>query len=485
LNKLLKSIVVIFTILFLLSPICFGTNDVNFKEQIKKEDGSLFEKIIAECIGGIAQTVFDFTTGETANVGFKDYDTLIFNNNTLNDSLSPFTTELWNKTMTWYKIFASISGSLILIAVFILSYNVMTAGMNTAKKNEAKDSLMRLCFGGVAIAFAPLFIRFLLFMNNSLVHLLVTSANGSLDGLLGNSMLSSIKTGNAITTALVIAMFIYLFVKLNIKFIVRQFTIIIFTIFTPIAAGLWIINKNVTAASIWAGQIIMNIFMQFIYCFLFLIYLAFLPSGGGWAVSLIWAMMILPLADSLQNCLQNLTSRIAGVDNEQMTGRVMGMGAMLGFGLGSIKEQFNTPTNKNGTDNSSGGLKGFVNRAKSVISPSMNLSAERDYSGNINPIRDVIPKEKSSNLTTVPNENQSSPKTIIGKVAKTGFNATKTYLSIGAKMAEGDFSKSPYKSNNKNVRKNNFQNTEHINNIATQNNALEKLGDENEFKGKS
>ena len=84
----------------------------------------------------------------------------------------------------------------------------------------------------------------------------------------------------------------------------------------------------------------MNIFMQFIYCFLFLIYLAFLPSGGGWAISLIWAMMILPLADTLQNCLQNLTSRIAGIDNEQMSNRVIGMGAMLGFGLGAIKEQF-------------------------------------------------------------------------------------------------------------------------------------------------
>ena len=211
--------------------------------------------------------------------GFKDYDTLIFNNNNSNDSLSPFTEELWNKTMDWYKVFAIISGTLILIAVFILSYKIMVAGMNTAKKNEAKESLTRLCFGAVAIAFAPLFIRFLLFMNNSLVHLLVTASNsGTLEGSLGNSMLTSIRTGNAITTALVIAMFIYLFVKLNIKFIVRQFTIIIFTIFTPIAAGLWIINKNVTAASIWAGQIIMNIFMQFIYCFLFLIYLAFLPS---------------------------------------------------------------------------------------------------------------------------------------------------------------------------------------------------------------
>lgn len=276
-KKILKSILIIFTIFTLLSPICFASNTV--KDQIKKEDGSLFEKIIAECIGGIAQTILDFTTSKEANVGFKDYDTLIFNNNLENDSLSPFSEELWSKTMDWYKIFAGISGSLILIAVFMLSYKIMMAGMNTAKKNEAKESLTRLLFGGVSIALAPLFIRFLLFINNVFVHLLTTAmSNGSLENFLGNNMLSSIKTGNAITTALVISMFIYLFVKLNIKFIIRQFTIIIFTIFTPIACSLWIINKNVTASSIWAGQIIMNIFMQFIYCFLFLVYLAFLPS---------------------------------------------------------------------------------------------------------------------------------------------------------------------------------------------------------------
>ena len=278
-KKFLKSIVLFITILFLLSTSSFATSEIDFKEQIKKEQGSLFEKIIAECIGGIAQTVLDFTTNEKINVGFKDYDALIFNNNQENDAISPFTQDLWNKTMNWYKVFAMISGILILIAVFILSYKIMSAGMNIARKNEAKESLTRLLFGGIAILLAPLFVKFLLFLNNSLVYLLVTVANtGQLDAQLGNSMLTSIRTGNAITTALVIAMFIYLFVKLNIKFIVRQFTIIIFTIFTPIACGLWIINKNVTAAAIWSGQIIMNIFMQFIYCFLFLIYLAFLPS---------------------------------------------------------------------------------------------------------------------------------------------------------------------------------------------------------------
>ena len=353
--------------------------------------------------------------------------------------------------MKWYQIFSIISGTLILIAVFILAFKMINAGMNTTRKNEVKENLMRLCFGGVAIALAPLFIRFLLYMNNSLVYLLVTAANtGTLDATLGNSMLTSIKTGNAISTALVIAMFIYLFVKLNIKFIVRQFTNIIFTIFTPIAAGLWIINKNVTAASIWAGQIIMNIFMQFIYCFLFLIYLAFLPAGGGWAISLIWAMMILPLADTLQNCLQNLTSRIAGIDNEQMTNRVLGTGAMLGFGLGAIKEQFKTPdipskSSNNGTDNNSNnGLKGIISRAKSFINPVTNLSDEKDYNGNINPIRDVItptkenkqenvtmPKSKIDNKDNISN-GKITPKSVVKNVASVGFKGCLLYTSDAA-----------------------------------------------------
>ena len=146
LKKLLKSIFIVITIFFLLSPLCFAADEVNFKNQIKKEDGSFFEKIIAGCIGGIAQTVFNFATGKQLNIGFKNYDDLIFNSNSENNALSPFTVDLWNKTMNWYNVFAIISGTLILIAVFILSYKIMIAGMNTAKKNEAKESLMRLLF---------------------------------------------------------------------------------------------------------------------------------------------------------------------------------------------------------------------------------------------------------------------------------------------------------------------------------------------------
>ena len=404
-------------------------------------------------------------------------------------------------------------GSLILIAVFILSYKIIIAGINTARKNEAKESLMRLCFGGILILLGPIFIRLLLFLNNSFVHFLLTSSNNEkLADHLGESMFTSISTGNAIATALVISMFIYLFVKLNIKFIIRQFTIIIFTIFTPFACALWIINKNVTAASIWAGQLIMNIFMQFIYCFLFLIYLEFLPEGDGWAVSLIWAMMILPLADALQNCFQNLTSRIAGIDSEQMTNRVVGMGSMIGFGLGAIKEQFSPPSSRNNTNinnnniSNNSSFKGFIDRAKAVITPSMNLSNEKNYNRNENPVKDILPNSKikndansnvnsnvsipTSNITHKENFSKGSvspQKSIAGEIARTGFKATKAYLSVGAKMAEGDFSKSPVKSNNQYTRKSNYQNTQYIQNIKltqkpSNENNDKNSGDENASK---
>ena len=49
-NKVLKSVVMILAILFLLSPFSFAADETDFKEQTKSEDGSLFEKIIAECI---------------------------------------------------------------------------------------------------------------------------------------------------------------------------------------------------------------------------------------------------------------------------------------------------------------------------------------------------------------------------------------------------------------------------------------------------
>lgn len=394
-KKVFKSIVIIIAILFLFDSVSFA--DTDFKKQIKAEDGSTFEKIIAGMIGGIAQTVFDFSTNDSIGVGFKDYDDLIFNKN--NDELYPFTDELWSKTMKWYKIFSIVSESLILLTTVILAYKIITAGNSVTRKKDAKESLLRLVLGGILIPMAPLFIKFLLF------------------------------------------------VKLNIKFIIRQFTLIVFTIFIPFSVGLWIINKNSTAISIWVGQIIMNIFMQFVYCFLFLLYLTFLPAGNSWAVSLIWAMMILPISETLMNCFQNLTSRIAGMDNEEMTGRVMTMGGMAGYGIASIKEQFKTQkvSDNNSTEDSKF-ENSFVSKVKNIINPTKNISNVENYD---EIEEDYMPKRKSLG-------------SIAGKIALTGIKATGEYLNLEKELVEGKTSReklNKYDKSNKNYMQNYSENS--------------------------
>ena len=56
-------------------------------------------------------------------MGFKNYDELIFAQNST--VISPFTDEQWDSMMGWYKIMASIAGSLILIVVVVVSYKLM------------------------------------------------------------------------------------------------------------------------------------------------------------------------------------------------------------------------------------------------------------------------------------------------------------------------------------------------------------------------
>ena len=106
-KKKIKNIFIIFCLIILFfNNFSLATENINFKSMIKSEEGSLFEKIIAETIGGIAQTIYNFATSDILGVGFKNYDNLIFNSNAENDSLSPFTIDTWNKILDWYKIFS-------------------------------------------------------------------------------------------------------------------------------------------------------------------------------------------------------------------------------------------------------------------------------------------------------------------------------------------------------------------------------------------
>ena len=457
----------------------FFTDDEDsekIEDIIDEDEGGLFEKIIAKMIGGLAETVFDLTTKEEFGVGFKNYDELIFGNN--QTDISPFTEENWNLMMTWYWRIAGIIGGPILIAIVVLAWKIIVAGMSEDKRAEAKDNLLRLFFGAAAIGMAPIFVKFMLLLNNSLVNLLVANTHGSLDDLLGNSLLTNINTGNAIATAIVIAMFAYLFVKINIKFIIRQFTLIVFTIFTPIVAVFWILNKRTIASSIWFGQIIINAFMQFVYTFLFLIYMSFLPESAGWAVSLLWAMMILPLADALQNTMQNLVSRIAGVDNEELANRGIGMASAMGYTVRSIAYQFkgntensedigNTETKEQGQDF----ISRVVNRSTKTTSKPLEGTSltGTSYENNSYNIMDNtkaentnINKNQELNQTNnISNNNATNQDTKAnGGNLRKAYNIGKEAMNLGMYMAEGrNYRTNNYRGQYRKYQRNNINNT--------------------------
>ena len=343
--------------------------------------------------------------------------------------------------INWYKIMTGISGSLILIAVVITSYKFIVGGYSIEKRNEAKDSLMRLFFGAVSILVAPLFVKFLLLLNNNLVHMIVGLSNGSLNDLLGNNVISNIRTGNAIATAIVIALFAYLFFKLNVKFIIRQFTILIFTLFTPIIAIMWMINKRTIGAAIWFGQILINIFMQFIYAFLFLVYMEFLPQSGGWATSILWAMMILPIADALQNTLQNLVSRIAGINNEELANRGIGMAGAMAYSIKTIAYQFKGNENQNNSDRTSflgRMISNQTNTDNSLITP-MNTTKMETSKMQTNPmnVSKMNDNKVNDNIKNTKQNDKNNVNHNIINSGKNAFNTGKEFMNMGMYMAEG------------------------------------------------
>ena len=408
------------------------------EETIDNDDGGLFEKIIAKLIGGIAATIFDLTTNEDFGMGFKNYDELIFAKDAT--VISPFTDEQWTSMMDWYKIMSSIAGSIILVAVVVVAYKLIVSGYSVEQRTEAKDSIMRLFFGAVAIVFAPLFVKFLLFLNNNLVHMIVGYANGSLDELLGNGVVTNIQTGNAIATAIVIALFAYLFFKLNVKFIIRQFTILVFLLFTPIVAVMWMLNKRTIGAAIWFGQILINVFMQFIYAFLFLIYMEFLPQAGGWATSILWAMMILPIADALQNTLQDLVSRIAGVNNDELANRGIGMAGAMAYSIKTIAYQFKGPESQVNNNNQTSLLgRIFNNSEASQITPMKTTPMETNKMNTtpINSLNTDNEQGKESNNNNLQKEETGKKNNNALNMGRKAFNTGKEFLNMGMYMAEG------------------------------------------------
>jgi len=176
-------------------------------------------------------------------------------------------------------------------------------------------------------------------------------------------------------------------------------------------------------------------------------------------------MMILPLADALQNTMQNLVSRIAGVNNEELANRGIGMGAAMGYTVKSMAYQFKGE-NANKTEG-----KDFISRVanrvttKAEAKPITGVSYEnhsQNIMENAKPINqtNIANKtEQTQNLTTIGKENKEEIPTSTNRFKK-AFNVGKEFMNLGMYMAEGR----NFKTNENNISNKRMYNRPNINN---------------------
>lgn len=165
-------------------------------------------------------------------------------------------------------------------------------------------------------------------------------------------------------------------------------------------------------------------------CFLFLIYMEFLPQSGGWATSILWAMMILPIADALQNTLQDLVSRIAGVNNDELANRGIGMAGAMAYSIKTIAYQFKGSESQVNNNSNQTSLLGriFNNNETSQITP-MKTNPMETNKMNTTPMNSLNTeseqgKENSNNLQK---EETSKKNSNITNMSRKAFNTGKEF----------------------------------------------------------
>jgi len=323
-------LLLLFTALGLPVTVCVhAAEEVNIDElkeatnaAIESEGGSIFEKIIGKTLAAIATGIKSFSYKV---LGFKSLDTLIFNKGTGGTDVL-LEGEWYNTMRLWYNRMRSITLPLVFVAVIITAFRFFKAAKNPRAREDAMEALLRLVFSSIIILFAPAFVSTLIKLNNYLVDSIsVLLGNSSIDQAVGlsPSMLDNIKTGSPVLTGFVILLLAGVELRINIMFFMRVFTITVLYIFTPFVAVLWAMEKSVNAAGVWLGEIISNIFMQFAYAFVFMVFLVFVPYMGVGG-SIISVLVIVSVAEMIRNSVQNLWTRLSGLDEASSSFKIAG-----------------------------------------------------------------------------------------------------------------------------------------------------------------
>ena len=307
-----------------------STSNKNTGDNIGPDKGGVFEKAVAELVEAITAGIY----AVGGLLEFKPLGTLIMGVGDLNINYPhPFTQETWAIIDDLYAKMTLIAAALYIGLAFATGIKFLRGAMTAKAKEEAIESLWRwLGVLGIIIA-APIIVRMIFVINGYLVSGIASFVTDSaIENNFDPKTFNNLRTGHVLTTALVQILFAIQYFKINLTFIIRDWVVWVLYVFTPLMAVLWGLNKNVTAASVWLGEILSNGFLQTAYSIVLMVILLLIPTDSekGVLYQVIGVYMLSSLAGMLRNGLQGLWVRWAGIDEERMAGGfTAAMGAML------------------------------------------------------------------------------------------------------------------------------------------------------------
>ncbi|WP_079426073.1 hypothetical protein [Clostridium oryzae] len=308
------------------------------------DDSNFMSRALSVPLNAVIDTILG--DGEKDGIqklmGFKAIDKLIFNDGAVTGT-EPFSSKEWNSLDYLYLMFIGITSPFILIMVAKTGFSAIKNSNSVTKRIGLKDDIGRWFFSLFVIAAAPVFFRGIVcFFNlmssaiyqNIIIPTSVSNSSLSIDA----TSIQKIKTGNVFSTAIVKVIFCYLDVKINIVFLARKIMLSVMYVFTPLAACLWGINRNVNAASIWFGEIITNSAMAFFYGITYTVMCVMINATGatGWFFTMMWMFSMMKISEVLRNSLQGLFCRLSGVNEEDMS---KGASGVVGGALMAAKKK--------------------------------------------------------------------------------------------------------------------------------------------------
>ncbi|MBC7105065.1 MAG: hypothetical protein H5T97_03930 [Firmicutes bacterium] len=307
------------------------------------DKGGTMEKIIATVVA------FPLRMAEklTAEAGFKSLKELVFQEGLSQEkrALLPWDSEAEVKAVRdWFRFLCLVTTPFWVVAVAATAFRFLYAGTNPAARAEAWESVQRWFLAIAAVALAPFAVQLFI----SLTNILLDAIKGAFQAVAGplnrgvgdwGIDLAGVKiaTGSCLGTAIVKVALFFISCYFNALYIVRKLALTVFYVFTPIMALLWALNRNVTAAAIWLGELASNAFMPVAHALVLCTILLMcdvknVGQGGSWVTIIIMLYTLVPLAEVLRNSLQSLFTRMSGLDE-----RSTAMGGLLAAaGLASV-----------------------------------------------------------------------------------------------------------------------------------------------------